>query len=79
MPVAKELADKESQEITVIQAYLPQQLTTDEISALVDQALQQSRAQAMADMGKVMAILKPQLQGRADMGEVSKLVKSKLA
>ena len=74
-----ELADRELAEIAVIQEFLPAQLDEGEIDALAADAVAQSGAQSMQDMGKVMAILKPQVQGRADMGLVSKVVKSKLA
>ncbi len=74
-----DLADAERQELEVIKTFLPQPLTDEEIAGLVKQAAEQSGAQSMQDMGKVMAILKPQVQGRADMGTISKLVKSQLA
>jgi uncharacterized protein len=74
-----ELADKEQVEIEVIQEYLPQPLSEQEINALIKQAIADSGAESMRDMGKVMGILKPQLQGRADMGKVSGLIKSQLA
>ncbi|WP_101758223.1 GatB/YqeY domain-containing protein [Oceanicoccus sp. KOV_DT_Chl] len=74
----QELADIESAEIVVIQDFLPTQLSDDELNTLVADAVSSSGAESMKDMGKVMAILKPQLQGRADMGEVSKLIKAKL-
>lgn len=75
----QELAEQEAFEITVIQEYLPTPFTADELRELINQAIQQTAAASMKDMGKVMGILKPQLQGRADMGEVSKLIKAKLA
>ncbi|WP_415890297.1 GatB/YqeY domain-containing protein [Neptuniibacter sp. SY11_33] len=74
-----DLADAERQELEVIKTFLPQPLTDEEIADLVKQAAEQSGAQSMQDMGKVMGILKPQIQGRADMGTVSKLVKSQLS
>lgn len=74
-----ELAEVEAAEIEIIQEFLPQQLSDDELDVLIGEAVSSSGAESMKDMGKVMAILKPQLQGRADMGEVSKLIKSKLA
>jgi uncharacterized protein YqeY len=73
-----ELADKEQQELEVIKTFLPQPLSEDEISSIIDDAISQTGASSMADMGKVMAVIKPRLQGRADMGSVSKLVKAKL-
>ena len=73
-----ELADKEKFELTVIAEFLPQQLTEAEISDLIAKAVAESGAAGAAGMGKVMAILKPQIQGRADMAAVSKLVKAQL-
>ncbi|WP_323875811.1 GatB/YqeY domain-containing protein [Aeromonas veronii] len=75
----QDLADKESAEIVVLQEFLPQQLTADEIAALIEQAITESGAAVMADMGKVMAVLKPKIQGRADVGAVSTQVKTRLA
>lgn len=74
-----ELAAKEADEIKIIQAYLPAQLSDAEISALIDAAIKESGASSAKDMGKVMAILKPKVQGRADVGAVSGKVKEKLA
>ncbi|HDU8492769.1 TPA: GatB/YqeY domain-containing protein [Aeromonas hydrophila] len=75
----QDLADKESAEIVVLQEFLPQQLTVAEIAALIEQAIAESGAAVMADMGKVMAVLKPKIQGRADVGAVSAQVKTRLA
>ncbi|MBT00275.1 MAG: glutamyl-tRNA amidotransferase [Oceanospirillaceae bacterium] len=72
-----ELADKEQQELEVIKTFLPQPLSDEEINAIVDDAIASTGAASMADMGKVMGVIKPKLQGRADMGAVSKLVKTK--
>ena len=74
-----DLADAEKFEVGVLSAYLPQQMAEAEVAAAIDAALAQTGANAMPDMGKVMAILKPQLAGRADMGRVSALVKARLA
>ena len=74
-----ELADQEKFEITVIQAYLPEQLGEGEILAMIDEAVATTGASSMKDMGKLMGILKPKLQGRADMGQASALVKQKLS
>ncbi len=73
-----DLAAQEQFEIEVIQAYLPEALSGAEIDALVASALATTGAAAVRDMGKVMAVLKPQIQGRADMGAVSALVKQRL-
>lgn len=73
-----DLADIEQQELLVIREFLPQPLTEAELEAIVTQAVTDSGAQNMQDMGKVMALVKPQVQGRADMGAISKLVKNTL-
>ncbi len=74
----QELADIEIAEINVIQDFLPTALTDAEIAELVQSAISQTGAASMADMGKVMGILRPQVQGRADTGAVSGLVKAAL-
>ncbi|ENM5785845.1 GatB/YqeY domain-containing protein [Vibrio metoecus] len=75
----QDLADAEKIEITVLEEFMPQPLTDEEVSALIDSAISDSSATGMQDMGKVMAVLKPHIQGRADMGKVSGLVRAKLA
>ena len=74
----QELADVEIAEIAVIQDFLPAALSDKEITAMVQAAIEQTGASSMADMGKVMGIIKPQIQGRADAGAVSGLVKAAL-
>lgn len=74
----EELAAQERFEIDTIQEFLPQPLSDAELDQLVTDAIAQSEAQSMRDMGKAMALLKPQVQGRADMGDVSKRLKAKL-
>ena len=74
----QDLVDVERFEVEVIQGYLPRALDEAELAALVEAAVTQSGAAAMSDMGKVMALLKPQVQGRADMGAVSAQVKRRL-
>ena len=74
-----DLADKEKSELVIITDYLPQALSESEVSQLIDQAVSQTSAASMKDMGAVMAILKPQMQGRTDMSQVSKLIKIKLS
>lgn len=74
----QELADQEAFEIEVIQEFLPEQLTAEELAQLITNAIAATGAASMQDMGKVMGMLKSKVQGRADMGEVSKLIKSKL-
>ncbi|MBK1720144.1 GatB/YqeY domain-containing protein [Thiocystis violacea] len=74
----EDLAEVERFEVGVIQGYLPAALSDQEIGDLLDAAIVASGASAMSDMGKVMAVLRPQVQGRADMGAVSALVKQRL-
>jgi hypothetical protein len=74
----QDLVDVERFEVEVIQGYLPAALSEAELTALVETAVTASGAAALSDMGKVMAVLKPQVQGRADMGAVSALVKRRL-
>lgn len=73
-----ELADQEAHEIKLLSEYLPQQLTVEEVSALIAQAIQETGAQGGKDMGKVIGWLKPKVQGRTDMGKLSGLVKAQL-
>jgi len=73
-----DLAEVEQYEIDVLSEFLPEALTEDELAKLVADAVAQSGAAGMQDMGKVMGILKPQVQGRADMAQISQLVKSQL-
>lgn len=73
-----DLAAIEEAEIAVLEAYLPEQLSSDEIDALIDEAITSTGASSMRDMGKVMGILKPKLEGRADLGPVSGKVKARL-
>jgi len=75
----QDLADVEKFESEVLGAYMPQAMSADEVAVIVAKAVADSGAKAPADMGKVMALVKPQIAGRADMGEVSKLVKAKLS
>ncbi|MEC8444044.1 MAG: GatB/YqeY domain-containing protein [Pseudomonadota bacterium] len=74
----EELAAAEQAEIDVIAEFLPEALSEDELATMVADAIAQSGATGMQDMGKVMGILKPKVQGRADMAQISQLVKSQL-
>ncbi|MGA7800557.1 MAG: GatB/YqeY domain-containing protein [Gammaproteobacteria bacterium] len=73
-----DLANQETFEIEVIQQYLPEPLGDAELDALINDALTQTGASSIKDMGKVMGILKPQVQGRADMAAVSARIKARL-
>ncbi len=75
----QDLADVEKFEVDVLLAYMPQALSTAEVETIIAKALADSGAKAPSEMGKVIALIKPQVAGRADMGEISKLVKAKLA
>lgn len=75
----QDLVDQESAEIEVIETYLPQQLSEQEIAAAVQQAITETGATGVKDMGPVMNLLKERLTGQADMGKVSQLVKAALA
>jgi len=74
-----DLVEVEQAELGVLSAYLPAQLSEAEVSVAIEAAITQSGAKSPADMGKLMALLKPRLAGRADMGRVSALVKAKLS
>ena len=75
----EDLAAIERYELGVIDVYLPAKLGEAEVLAAIDAAITETGATGAADMGKLMAVLKPRLAGQADMGEVSKLVKQRLA
>ncbi|WP_341744235.1 GatB/YqeY domain-containing protein [Azonexus hydrophilus] len=74
----QDLADAEQAEIAILAAYLPEKMSTEETAAAVAAAVAETGASGPADMGKLMAVLKPRLAGKADMAEVSKLVKAAL-
>lgn len=75
----QELADAEKFEINVLQTYMPQPLSEDDVATAVAEAIAASGAKSPQEMGKVIALLKPKLAGRADMGKVSALVKARLS
>ena len=74
-----DLADKEREELVVLESFLPQPLSDQEIDALIDEAMTTTGATTMQDMGKVMGYMKPKAQGRADMGALSGRIKAKLS
>jgi uncharacterized protein YqeY len=75
----QDLADVEKFEMSVLAAYMPQQLSEAEIATAVAEAIAATAAVSQQDMGKVMGVLKPKLAGRADMGKVSALIKARLS
>ncbi len=74
----QDLADIELAEIEFLQIYLPEQLSDDEVAQAVQDAVSESGATSMRDMGKVMSVLRPNIDGKADMGIASALVKKAL-
>jgi uncharacterized protein len=75
----QDLVDKEAAEITLLQSYMPSQLSGAEIDALITEAVAAVGASSIKDMGKVMAIIKAKAQGRADMGAVGAKIKARLS
>ncbi len=73
-----DLATQEEYEIGVLQDFLPEALSEEEISAMISEAVEQTGARSIRDMGKVMGIIKPKMQGRADMSAVSAVIKQQL-
>lgn len=75
----EDLVAQEQYELDVLKKYLPEPLSAAEIEKMIQEAIASTGAEKMADMGKVMALLKPSLQGRADMAQVSAMIKAKLS
>jgi uncharacterized protein YqeY len=75
----QDLVDKEAAEITLLEGYMPSQLSPAELDALIGEAISSSGAANIKDMGKVMAIIKAKAQGRADLGKVGAIIKAKLS
>lgn len=73
-----ELAESEKAEVATLEEFLPQALSEEEVAQLIANAISETGAASMADMGKVMAVLKPAMQGRADLGAVSGQVRAAL-
>lgn len=74
----QDLADVEKFEVSVLQNYLPQALSDDEVSALLEKVVSETGASGIKDMSKVMAAIRPLVVGRADMGKISGLIKARL-
>ena len=75
----QELADSETEEIAIIQSFLPEQMTVDEVGVAVDEAVKLAEADSIKQMGQVMTILREKYSGRMDFGQASKVVKEKLS
>ena len=73
-----DLIKKEQLELDIIESYLPEKLSEEEVSLLIDEAISETGANSVKDMGKVIGLLKEKLQGQTDMGEVSRLIRGKL-
>lgn len=74
-----EMAEKEKKELLILQTYLPEQMSKEEITAEVEKAIAATNASSITEMGRVMGELSAKLKGKADMGLVSTLVKAKLS
>ena len=74
----KDLVEKEEFELKILQDYMPQQLTEQEVEKLIISAIESVKANSMKDMGAIMNILKPKLAGKTNMADVSKKIKTKL-
>lgn len=73
-----DLIKKEQLELDIIESYLPEKLSEEEVNLLIDEAISETGANSVKDMGKVIGLLKEKLQGQTDMGEVSRLIRGKL-
>lgn len=74
-----DLVSQEEYELALIQSYLPQPINEEELIEIITQAIEESQATSVRDMGKVMNLLRPQLTGRADLSKVSEMIKQKLS
>lgn len=75
----QDLVEEEQKELEVIEEYLPEQMSDDEIKELIDQVIEETGASGMQDMGKVMGTIMPKVRGKADGSKVQAIVRSKLA
>lgn len=74
-----DLISKTNDEIKILEKYLPEQLSEEEVMAIIDEAFNEVKPESMKDMGKLMGYLNPKLKGRCDMGSVSKIIREKLS
>lgn len=75
----QDLIDQANKEINILEAYMPEQLSEEEVNKVIDAAFDKINPTAMSDMGKIMGLLTPELKGKADMSSVSKIVREKLS
>ena len=74
-----DLIEKTQAEMKILEEYMPEQLSEEEVNKIIEEAIEQVNPQAPSDMGKIMGIVTPKLKGRADMSSVSKIVKEKIS
>lgn len=74
----QDLIDKTQSEIEILEKYLPEQLSEEEVNSIIEEAFNEIKPESMKDMGKLMGYLNPKLKGRCDMGNVSKIIREKL-
>ena len=75
----QDLIDQANKEIEILNVYMPEQLSEEEINKIINSAFDKVKPSAMSDMGKLMGVLTPELKGKADMSAVSKIVREKLS
>lgn len=75
----QDLIDKTNVELEILNKYLPEQLSSEEVNKIIDEAFEEVNPTGMKDMGKIMGIINPKLKGKTDMSEVSSIIKSKLS
>jgi uncharacterized protein YqeY len=75
----KDLVEQEEAELKIIQVYLPEPMSDDQLQSLITETMAATGASSIKDMGKVMSIIKPKAQGRADMGKISGMIKAQLS
>ena len=74
----EDLASQTRAEIVILEKYLPEQLTEEEVNAIIDIAFEEVKPESMRDMGKLMGVITPKVKGKYDMGEISKIIKEKI-
>jgi len=74
----QDLVDKEAYELVILENYLPEQMSEEEVKKIIDETISETNPTSIQDMGKVMGALTPKLKGKADMGFVSNIVKEKI-
>ena len=74
-----DLIEATNKEIEILNKYMPEQLSDDEVAAIIDEAFIEIKPESNKDMGKIMAYVNPKLKGKTDMGKVSQIIKSKLS